>query len=140
MKIRFTLNNKIMMNHSWYQTLVQPPLTPPAWVFSPVWTILYITMIVSLFLYARKVSINKKGWGYLIFFTQIALNLFWPFVFFGLENIIFALVILLLLDVLVFLNIIEFFKVSKTSGRLLIPYFIWILFATYLNIGIFILN
>jgi len=130
----------MFIDYSWYSTLIQPPLKPPAWLFAPVWTVLYITMAVSLFLYARKYTIKSKAWGYVLFFTQLLVNLSWSPAFFGLKNIGLALALIILLDILVFFNIIEFFKVSKSAGRCLIPYFIWILFATYLNLGIFILN
>jgi tryptophan-rich sensory protein len=130
----------MFIDYSWYSALIQPPLKPPAWLFAPVWTILYITMAVSLFLYARKYTIKNKAWGYVLFFTQLLVNLSWSPAFFGLKNIGLALALIILLDILVFFNIIEFFKVSKSAGRCLIPYFIWILFATYLNLGIFILN
>lgn len=129
-----------MINYDWYSTLIQPPLSPPAWLFAPVWTILYISMIVALFLYAKNFSIKNKSWGYVLFFTQLLVNLSWSPTFFGLKNIIFALTLVVLLDILVLLNIIEFAKISKTSAKILVPYFIWILFATYLNLGIVILN
>ena len=129
-----------MIDYSWYTTLIQPPLKPPAWLFAPVWTILYITMGISLFLFAKKQTNKSKSWGYVLFFTQLLVNLSWSPAFFGMKNIGLALAILILLDILVIFNIIEFFKISKSSARCLIPYFIWILFATYLNIGFLILN
>ena len=128
------------MNYSWYQTLIQPPLAPPAWLFPPVWTLLYISMVVSLFLYARKATIQNKTWGYVLFFTQLLVNFAWTPAFFGIKNMALALVIVILLDILVLFTIIEFSKTSKTAGQILIPYFIWILFATYLNLGLLILN
>ena len=130
----------MFIDYSWYSALIQPPLKPPAWLFAPVWTILYISMGIALFLYARKYTIKSKAWGYVLFFTQLLVNLSWSPAFFGMKNIGLALALIILLDILVVLNIIEFFKISKTAGRILIPYFIWLLFATYLNIGIFILN
>ena len=130
----------MFIDYSWYSTLIQPPLKPPAWIFAPVWTILYISMGVALFLYARKESVVSKAWGYVLFFTQLLVNLAWSPAFFGLKNIVLALVLIILLDILVLFNIIEFFKVSKSAARCLIPYFIWLLFATYLNIGIVVLN
>ncbi len=130
----------MFIDYSWYSTLIQPPLKPPAWIFAPVWTILYISMGVALFLYARKESVVSKAWGYVLFFTQLLVNLAWSPAFFGLKNIVLALVLIILLDILVLFNIIEFFKVSKSATRCLIPYFIWLLFATYLNIGIVVLN
>ena len=130
----------MFIDYSWYSALIQPPLKPPAWLFAPVWTILYITMLVALILYARKKTSNSKAWGYVLFFTQLLVNLSWSPAFFGMKNIGLALGLIVLLDILVLFNIIEFAKISKSSGRCLIPYLIWILFATYLNAGIFILN
>ena len=129
-----------MFDFSWYSTLVHPPLAPPAWIFAPVWTILYISMGIALFLYARKLSYERKGWGYVLFFTQLLVNLAWTPAFFGVKNISLALALLILLDILVLFNIIEFSKVSKSAARTLIPYFIWLIFATYLNIWILFLN
>ena len=92
------------------------------------------------YLYARKAVLTNKTWGYVLFFTQILVNFAWTPAFFVAKNIGFALAIVVLLDILVLFNIIEFSKVSKTSAKILIPYFIWILFATYLNFGYFVLN
>ena len=133
-------NNKIMYDFTWYQSLIQPPLAPPAWIFGPVWTVLYISMAVALFLYARKFAYKKKAWGYVLFFTQLLVNFAWTPAFFGVKNIVLALAIIILLDILVLFTIFEFAKVSKTASRILIPYFIWILFATYLNFGYMFLN
>lgn len=129
-----------MIDYSWYNALNQPLLKPPAWLFAPVWTILYISMGIALFLYARKFTIKSKAWGYVLFFTQLLVNLAWTPAFFGIKNIGLAFALIILLDILVLFNIIEFFKVSKSAARCLIPYFLWILFATYLNLSYFILN
>ena len=130
----------MFIDYSWYNALIQPPLKPPAWLFTPVWTILYITMVVSIILYFRKKTEMSKAWGYVLFFTQLLVNFAWTPAFFGIKNIGFALALIILLDVLVLFNIIEFSKTSKKAGRFLIPYFLWILFATYLNLSYFILN
>ena len=103
------------MNYTWYQTLTQPPLAPPAWLFPPVWTLLYISMVVSLFLYARKATLQNKTWGYVLFFTQLLVNFAWTPAFFGIKNMALALVIVILLDILVLFTIIEFSKTSKTA-------------------------
>ena len=129
-----------MYDFTWYQSLIQPPLAPPAWLFSPVWIILYISIIISLVFYIVKKTEQKKVWGYILFFTQILVNLAWTPAFFCVKNIGLALIIVILLDILVLFNIIEFSKISKIAGKILIPYFLWILFATYLNLGIFIMN
>lgn len=129
-----------MFDLTWYHTLTQPPLTPPAWIFSPVWIFLYISMGVSLFIFAKEPSFENKTWGYILFFTQLLTNLAWIPAFFEFKNITLAFGIIVLLDILVIFNIFEFFKTSKPAGKILIPYLIWIIFATYLNLGFLILN
>ena len=133
-------NNKNMLNYSWYQTLNQPAFSPPGWIFAPVWTFLYLTMFVSLIYYAKSEKFYNKAWGYVLFFSQILVNFAWSPIFFGLKNIGLALAVVILLDFLVLWNIIVFYKNSKPAGLILIPYFLWILFATYLNFGYFVLN
>ena len=129
-----------MFNLTWYNTLNQPALTPPAWIFPPVWAVLYLTIFVSFILFAFKKTNYSKAWGYILFFTQLFLNLCWTPVFFTFHNMSLALAIIGLMIVFVFWNIIEFIQVSKTSGLLLIPYFLWLIFAAYLNTGFMILN
>ena len=129
-----------MFDSNWYLSLNKPLLSPPNWVFSPVWALLYLSMFISLFLYAKKQAYKNKSRGYILFFTQLFINFTWTPAFFGLKNITLALAIIILLDILVLLNIIEFYKISKSAGRFLIPYFIWIIFATYLNFSYLLLN
>ena len=125
-----------MFKSVWYYNLTKPPLAPPDWIFPPVWSILYFSMLVALLLYLFKSAQNKKS-GYIYFAVQLILNLLWAIVFFYLKNMFLALI---LLDIFVILTIKSFYKVSKISGLILIPYLIWILFATYLNIGYLVLN
>lgn len=129
-----------MFDLSWYNTLIMPPFTPPYWVFMPVWIFLYLSMLIAVLIYAAKPSIQDKSWGIILFFSQLIVNLCWAPVFFNFHNIAFALVIIIVLDILVFWTMKEFFIVSKSSSRTLIPYFIWILYATYLNAGVYMLN
>ncbi len=129
-----------MFDSNWYDTLTKPLLNPPGWVFTPVWIILYITIFASLILYTIKFSHNSKLSGYIYFVVQMLLNLAWSPAFFYAHNIGLALVIIILLDIMVILMIAKFLSVSKLSGLILIPYLIWILFATYLNISFFIHN
>lgn len=128
------------MNYTWYQTLIQPPLTPPAWVFPPAWTVLYILIFISFLIFAVTPYEIRKTKGYVLFVSQMLLNLAWTPMFFALKNIGFAIVIIIALDILVLMTIKEFGKVSKTAGKILIPYFLWLIYATYLNIGFFLLN
>lgn len=128
-----------MFTSSWYYNLLKPPLAPPDWIFPPVWSILYFSILVALLLYLFKPAQNKKS-GYIYFIAQLFLNLLWAPVFFYLKNMFLALIVIILLDIFVILTIKSFYKVSKISGLILIPYLIWILSATYLNIGYLVLN
>lgn len=127
-----------MIDLNWYQTINHPPLTPPSWVFPPVWAALYTMIFISLILFAVKRTEKSKVFGYILFTVQVFLNVSWSPVFFVYHRIGLALLILILLDIFVFLNIREFYIVSKKSAYFLIPYFLWILFATYLNACFFI--
>lgn len=129
-----------MFGSAWYYSLNFPPLTPPAVVFTPAWTILYVMIFISFVLFVTRRSEKSKLWGYILFLGQIVLNFSWTPIFFGTHNISLALLVIVLLDVMVLFNILEFYKISQKSAYLLIPYFIWILFATYLNLGMLILN
>lgn len=128
-----------MYNQVWYNSLVKPAFTPPSWVFGPVWTILYIMIFISLYLYIKSFALDKK-WGYFYFGIQLVLNLIWSTLFFGLTNIFLALADIVMLDIFVILTIRKFYMVSKVSAFMLVPYIIWIIFATYLNFAFWVLN
>lgn len=129
-----------MINLDWYANLNKPLLTPPDWIFSPTWIVLYITIFVSLIIFTTTVARKDKIKGYVLFILQLLLNILWTPVFFVFKNVGLAFVIIILLDVLVCLTIKSFYKVSKKAGIILLPYFVWILYATYLNAGICFLN
>lgn len=128
-----------MYNSDWYNSLIKPFLSPPDGVFLPVWTVLYITILISFILYFTNPNKNKKS-GYIFFFVQFVLNLSRSFVFFKFKSISGGLIIIFLMGVFIFLTIKKFYSVSKVSGLILIPYFLWVLFAAYLNLGFLILN
>lgn len=121
-----------------YENLVQPPLSPPGWLFPVVWGILYVLMGIS----AAMVSFcGGKEKGYLrIFWVQLLVNFFWSIFFFGQQRYFFAFIWLLLLLVLIGRMIWNFWKVCPKAALLQIPYFLWVLFAGYLNLGIALLN
>jgi tryptophan-rich sensory protein len=104
-------------------------------VFGPVWTALYLLMGISLYLVWGKKKTNLK-W----FWVQLTLNSTWSIVFFGLKNPLFAFVIIVLLWSSILLTIKAFKKVDKTAALLLVPYLIWVSFATILNLSIVVLN
>lgn len=126
---------------TWYASLNKPSLNPPNWIFGPVWISLYTLMGISLFITWK----NRKRFEGIkstmtIFFLQLLLNTLWSIVFFGMHNIGFALVIIVLLWISILAMIITFYRVNSTAGLLQIPYLAWVSFAAYLNISIFILN
>ena len=118
-----------------YNSLVQPPLSPPSIVFPIVWTILYVLMGISYYL--LKNSSKKEK---IIYFVQLGVNALWSLFFFIGKFYLFSFIWIVLLDVLVIFMIGIFYHNNKASAYLQIPYLIWILFATYLNLGIYILN
>lgn len=129
-----------MQNSLWYYSLNKSPLTPPEAVFPIAWTILYIMIALSLFFYIKDGLRQEKIIPLVIFITQIILNLLWTPVFFESHNIKLAFFIIIALIILVFINIILFYKKSKTAAFLLVPYFLWLIFAAYLNYEIIKLN
>ena len=124
-----------------YRMLNQPPLSPPGWVFPVVWTILYLLMgEASYRIYtsgADAVAIRSALKAYIL---QLALNLIWSPVFFGLQMYLLAFFILLALWVAIFVTLRRFSDIDETAGNLLIPYLLWVTFAGYLNFGVFLLN
>mgnify|MGYP004531456569 FL=1 len=121
-----------------YNSLQKPFLAPPSIVFPIVWTILYILMGISYGILKSKGLTDKKI--DLIYYIQLAVNAAWSIIFFLLKWRLFAFIWILLLDILVILMIIKFYKKDKTAGLIQIPYILWTLFASYLNLAIYILN
>ena len=126
---------------TWYATLTKPALNPPSWVFGPVWTTLYVLMGVSAFL------IWQKGWqrkdvkvALSVYGIQLILNALWSIVFFGMQSPGLALVNIALLFISIVLTMILFYKLSRPAMYLLIPYILWVSFASYLNYAIYALN
>ncbi len=119
---------------TWYQTLNKPFFSPPNSVFGPVWTILYTLMGISLYLLWEKKKMVK------LFLIHLILNAAWSIIFFGFRNIGLALIEILILLILIVKVTISFYKVNKTASFLLIPYLIWVTFATLLNFSFWVLN
>lgn len=125
----------------WYATLVKPSFTPPNWVFAPVWTSLYLLMGISAFLVWRKGLDNHLvNSGLRIFILQLILNTLWSFLFFGLKSPLLGLIEIVLLWIAIVLTILNFFRVSKLAGILLLPYILWVSFAAILNFSLWRLN
>ena len=133
-----TIIGIITQNSSNFDSLIKPPLTPPPIIFIIVWSILYILIGISYFLF-KKNSYNDKL-ETLIYYLQLFVNLTWSILFFTLKQRFISIIWLLILIILIYLLISLFKQKNKTSSILLIPYLIWCIFATYLNIGIYLLN
>lgn len=124
---------------NWYKFLNKPFFTPPNWVFGPVWTILYAMMGISLFLvWQKKKRTCEEGLCY--FWAQLALNTLWSLIFFGVKNLWFGFVIISLLWLMIVATIIKFRRISRKAALLLVPYLLWVSFATLLNLSVAILN
>ena len=126
-------------NFKAYSALLQPPMAPPGWLFPVVWTILYILMGVSAYL-VYECDTEEKYIGLAVYVLQLIFNFLWLIIFFNIRNLLFAFVWLVFLWVLVLAMTISFYKVNKTAGLLQIPYLLWVTFAGYLNIALYILN
>jgi tryptophan-rich sensory protein len=126
---------------TWYASLKKPFFTPPSWVFAPVWVTLFTVMGISLFI------VWKKGFGrheirraVSLFGVQLALNVLWSVTFFGMRSPLYGFAIIVLLWVALLATTVVFYRISKTAGILLLPYFVWGSFASILNLSILILN
>lgn len=120
-----------------YNYLIQPLLSPPSFIFPVVWTIIYLLMGVSFYIYKRDTLGDNID---TIYYLQLVVNLIWPIIFFVLKFRFIATIWIVILDILVIYMLKLFFKYSRTSGYLNILYLAWIMFATYLTFSIYLLN
>jgi translocator protein len=129
------------VSSTWYTFLQKPAYSPPNWVYAPVWFLLYILMGISVFLVWR-VGIKQfhVREGLVIFLIQLILNTFWSYAFFGLKSTIAGLIVIVPLWTAILLTIINFYRISRTASLLLIPYILWVSYATVLNFSIYLLN
>lgn len=129
----FLIRNNVYI----YDVLAKPPFALPNNLFSVVWAILYLTMGISLLLYLRS-EYNSEG--LLLFAIQLFLNFSWSIVFFNFKAFLAAFILLVVLFIFVALTISNFYKANKLSGILLIPYLLFLIYAGYLNFGVWFLN
>lgn len=132
-----SLTGILIKNAIDFQNLIKPPLSPPAFIFPIAWTILYLLMGVSYYLYKKEYNDTRIN---ILYYLQLFFNLAWTILFFIFKCRLFSIFWILLLIFLVFKLILNLKKEKKISAYLLIPYFLWLIFATYLNIGIYLLN
>jgi len=128
--------------NTWYPTLIKPSFNPPNWLFAPVWTLLFIMMGIAAGMIWNQLEnqreLVKKA---LLFFTvQLLLNALWSYLFFGLNNVLLALIEVILLWLVIYETFHIFKKIDKKAAYLFIPYLIWVAFAAVLNGSIYYLN
>ena len=125
----------------WYATLAKPSFSPPNWVFAPVWTLLYIMMgLAAAIVWQKGLQNPQVRTALVVFLIQLILNMVWSALFFGLRSPLYGLVDILFLWAMILVTIAHFSKVSTLAAALLIPYILWVTFATGLNFWIFLLN
>ena len=122
----------------WYSQLVKSNYNPPDWVFAPVWTTLYLMMTFAIWFYwhSKRRDMNTIS----MYFIHIIFNTTWSIVFFGLHQILLALIVLVILIFLIIILILKFKRVNYVSSYLMIPYLLWSCYALFLNFNLFILN
>lgn len=125
-----------------YDQIVNPPLAPPAILFPIVWTILYILMgISSARVYLKKEAMPQEvSFALTVYALQLGFNFFWSLIFFNLRAFFFAFWWILILWVLIIVMILKFRKIDSVAAAINIPYLLWVTFAAYLNLAIYILN
>ena len=125
---------------SWYQNLSKPDWNPPNWIFGPVWTVLYISMGISVWIIWKNLGLKRAAIPIGFFIAQLVLNAIWSWLFFGLNNPTLALFDIVALWLLILITIIMFWRLKTVAGALLLPYIGWVSFATVLNYYIWHLN
>ena len=127
---------------TWYALINKPFFTPPNWVFAPVWTLLYIMMGFAAGSVWNKIDTDEANVkkAFLFFLIQLALNALWSFLFFGLHNPFLASIEIILLWLMIFETYKQFKNIDKLAANLLLPYLVWVSYATLLTISVWYLN
>ena len=121
-----------------YNYLVNPPLSPPSYLFPIVWSVLYLLIGTSYYIYRK--NNNDDSLTIKLYYIQLILNYLWSIIFFTLKLRTLAVIWIIILAITIIYLMIRFYKEERTIFYLFIPYILWVLFATYLNIGIVVLN
>ena len=123
-----------------FDAMAQPPLSPPAWLFPVVWTLLYLLMGLSLYLVLEAPRTADTATALGFFAAQLAFNFLWSILFFNLGWYLIAFFWLLAMLLLILATLTQFWHIRPAAGALLIPYALWVAFAGYLNLGVYLLN
>lgn len=124
----------------WYKQITKPNFNPPSWIFGPVWSLIFSLMGVALYFVFFSGDSNIRTIALILFGVQFILNILWSYLFFGLQSPMFAFIEIIVLLALIVLTGIYFFKIKPLSGVLMIPYVLWVGFASILNFSIWKLN
>jgi tryptophan-rich sensory protein len=127
---------------TWYPTLTKPSFNPPNWIFAPVWTMLFVMMGVAAGLVWNRMNQEKEvvKKALIYFAIQLALNALWSYLFFGLKNPMLAGIEIVVLWLMIYETYLKFAKINTIAGYLMIPYLLWVSFASVLNGSIWWLN
>jgi benzodiazapine receptor len=126
---------------TWYKTITKPSFNPPNAIFGPVWITLYLMMGVSLFLvWKRGAAAAGVKAALVLFFVQLALNTLWSILFFGFHQPMWAFFEIIILWLFILLSLIAFWRITLPAGLLMVPYLLWVSFASVLNFAIWRLN
>lgn len=124
----------------WYAGLLKPALNPPAFVFGPVWTLLYVLMGIAAYRIFRKRDQKGAIPALILYGVHLIVNFAWSFVFFGSQSVIGGVAVIAVLWIMIVALVVLFFRIDRTAGYLLLPYLAWVSFAAYLNVSIALLN
>jgi tryptophan-rich sensory protein len=124
----------------WYQTIAKPSFNPPDWLFAPIWTTIYILIAVAGWRAWPQAGTAMVSGAFAVYVAQLALNIGWSFLFFGLQKIGLALIEIVVLLAAIAVNIVLFWRLDRWAGVLLVPYLVWVAFATVLTAAIWRLN
>lgn len=126
--------------NSWYLSINKAPFNPPAWVFGPVWALLYLLMGLSAYLVWKNAKKKEKDFLLLLYILQLGFNFIWSFLFFKLTQPLYALIDIYILLFLIIYIVVKYIKVSKIAGYLMMVYALWVAFASVLNLWIVLYN
>jgi translocator protein len=128
------------MPGAWYESLAKPSWNPPNAIFGPVWSVLYVLMGVAAWLVWRKAGFSGASTALVLFIVQLALNALWSYLFFGLHRPDIAFFDIVALWVVILVVTVLFWRVDRIAGGLMVPYVVWVTFASYLNFVLWRLN
>jgi tryptophan-rich sensory protein len=127
----------------WYDQLSKPFFAPPNWLFAPAWTVLFLLMAIAFYLVWLKWPAKEAKMAVSLYLAQLALNVVWNFLFFGQQSasgMMFALAEIVVLLAMIAITTFRFYQVDKRAGYLMVPYLLWVAFATCLNAAIWLMN